>query len=260
MVTKNPRTYQPELGIGYGTAREHDPIDFIREGARRFTESQGRTYSQKGLDTVQVDHQRGHAQFLAYEKGMASPTVPSTEDSYKAMRSELHNQYEFMTSPTDRGGLGIKVEVTDTDPYPEVPGRTTGQQMADDMSANRRIKVWSTASGGTSHALLTDNENDMFRAVHDVFGHLATGRGTSRHGEEAAYLSHAQMFSPQAREALTSETRGQNSYLNYNNRGAGFADQSDRLVSVPQWMTESGPLPLPPAKRAVDRSTQERLF
>jgi hypothetical protein len=60
---------------------------------------------------------------------------------------------------------------------------------------------------------MTDEQNDMFRAVHDAFGHLATGRGFDRHGEEAAYQAHKSMFGNTAVKAAATELRGQNAFL-----------------------------------------------
>ena len=57
--------------------------------------------------------------------------------------------------------------------------------------------------------------NEKFRAVHDYFGHVPSGSTFRPSGEEAAYASHAQMLSPLAQAALLTETRGQNSFVNY---------------------------------------------
>lgn len=61
------------------------------------------------------------------------------------------------------------------------------------------------------------NANEKFRAVHDYFGHLGTKTPNTfgPKGEENAWMAHRQMFSPLAEPALTAETRGQNSYVNY---------------------------------------------
>ena len=77
----------------------------------------------------------------------------------------------------------------------------------------------STAATPPGHPYLSDEVNDRFRAVHDAFGHAAIGRGFDRNGEEAAYQSHAEMFTATALPALASETRGQNSALNYGGYG-----------------------------------------
>ena len=130
---------------------------------------------------------------------------PETHASYEAMRTEIGDQFAHLTGPKHQGGMGFKVEVTPHDPYP------SAEHMAADV-AQGRIKVLSTeATGGHEH--LTNEENDKLRAVHDVFGHAATGRGFSRHGEEAAYQHHTQMFSPEARPALAAELRSQTASL-----------------------------------------------
>lgn len=48
--------------------------------------------------------------------------------------------------------------------------------------------------------------NDLFRAVHDVFGHFASGGNFGIVGERVAYAKHYPVFSPEARYALAAET------------------------------------------------------
>ena len=57
--------------------------------------------------------------------------------------------------------------------------------------------------------------NDLFRGVHDILGHGAEGFQFGPQGEENAYRSHAVMFSPMARQAMATETRSQNSWVNF---------------------------------------------
>lgn len=61
------------------------------------------------------------------------------------------------------------------------------------------------------------NQNEQFRAVHDYFGHLGPKKPNTfgPQGEENAWLAHRQMYSPLAEPAMTSETRGANSWVNY---------------------------------------------
>lgn len=56
--------------------------------------------------------------------------------------------------------------------------------------------------------------------MHVLFGHLKEGNGFRSEGEENASRSHSAMYSPPAREAMTIETRGQNSWVNYGPDGA----------------------------------------
>lgn len=101
--------------------------------------------------------------------------------------------------------------------------------MMRDVTENRRLQVRDSSDDFATnpHPILSVDDNNKFRAVHDFFGHAASGRGFLADGEEAAWVSHSGMFSPNARRAMTTETRGQNSYYNaYNN----FAEQKAFLL------------------------------
>lgn len=189
------------------------------EGARAYTHG---GHSIEGLEHTHVNRFRGYNTMLAYRRAEALPESPNIRRSYRALRNDVNRQYDFMTRPRDAGGMGLSHEVTEKDPY------GNAAQMAKDVRSGR---IRTLSSERTPHAFLSPEENDRFRAVHDVFGHAATGRGFDRHGEEAAYLSHRQMFSKAAQQALASETRGQNSVLNYGLRG--FPDQGPKLIGLP---------------------------
>lgn len=126
---------------------------------------------------------------------------PGVREAYKAMMVQMREQYKILTEE-----LGYTVEIVDEDPY------LSFDEMMQDLVDDKKIKILSTNSTG-GHPLLTDEENDIFRAVHDVFGHAATGRGFDRHGEEAAYQAHRLMFDDVAQQALASELRAQTAYL-----------------------------------------------
>lgn len=119
--------------------------------------------------------------------------------AFEAFRRETLTQWAALQR------LGWSLTVESTDPYADAPA------LRADV-ARGRIAVLSTAATG-GHPFLSDHENDVFRAVHDVIAHCATGRGFDRHGEEAAYQAHAALYSGAARRALAVETRAQNAYL-----------------------------------------------
>jgi hypothetical protein len=146
--------------------------------------------------------------------------------AYRAMREEVGRQFDFMTRPEHKGGLGMSVNVTSDDPYQEGGENEIFRRFRNDVTQNRHIDVLSTKTTG-GHPFFSDDENDMFRAVHDVFGHLGSGRAIDRHGEDAAYQKHAEMFTPLARRALATETRGQNGALH---RTGEFQDQKVALL------------------------------
>lgn len=140
---------------------------------------------------------------------------PKAVPHYEALRQEIHQQYHHLTN-----NMGINVQFQDEDPY------KNSKEMMEDVNNNKTLKVLKTAGTG-SHPYFSDEENDKFRAIHDAFGHAATGRGFDKHGEEAAFTAHSKMFSPMARKAMATETRGQNHFYNLNGK---FAQQKVALL------------------------------
>lgn len=82
--------------------------------------------------------------------------------------------------------------------------------------------------------------NDLFRIVHDYYGHAKEGNGFRADGEFNAYRIHKSMYSPLAQKALATETLGQNAWVNHGpfgdwNRAAKqgetvYADQKAGLL------------------------------
>lgn len=68
--------------------------------------------------------------------------------------------------------------------------------------------------------------NDVFRAVHDYFGHTADGYEFGPRGEYNAYLAHSRMFSDEAKPALAAETLAQNAWVNF---GPHMRDASGKV-------------------------------
>ena len=106
-------------------------------------------------------------------------------------------------------------------------------EMLRDIYGNRHLYVY---QGGDPHDFLNAvdpetglNTNEMFRAVHDFYGHAVHGNPFGPKGEEIAYGAHSQMFSPLARMAMASETRGQNSFVNYSPINAQLMQRINRL-------------------------------
>jgi hypothetical protein len=102
-----------------------------------------------------------------------------------------------------------------------------------DIYGNRHMYVY---QGGDPHDFLNVidpetglNTNEMFRAVHDFYGHAVHGNPFGPKGEEIAYGAHSQMFSPLARMAMAGETRGQNSFVNYTPINAQLKQRINRL-------------------------------
>jgi hypothetical protein len=148
---------------------------------------------------VRADRAQGERVRDAYEALPAydEDAVPA----FLAMGKQVDDQFETLTKR-----LGVRVTFTDDEPYEDVMG------LIADLRDNKHIAVLRTSATG-GHPIFSNEQNDRFRAVHDAFGHGGTGRGFDRHGEEAAWAAHSRMFTGDARLAMTTETRGQNSTM-----------------------------------------------
>ena len=222
--------------------------------AKQYMADKGITYSpQKKYAEIDVKRAKRIADEYAAMKH--DPNDPKTKKAYKALAEETQDQYERLLK------AGYKFDfIRGADPY------GNPRNAINDLVMNKRMSVFPTESGFGSSAvdisgnpLLAKSDlriandpsttyNDLFRAVHDVYGHGKHGVGFRARGEENALQSHARMYSPEALPAAASETRGQNSWVNYGpfgerNRIASpsdtiYADQKTGLMSP--WTYQEG--------------------
>lgn len=181
-----------------------DKVAGAMAGANRYRQERGLWAPVHGYSRVMADPHRHQEIAEHYAKLPAND--PKAHESFDAMRREIGDQYHHLTH-----NMGVDVRTVEHDPYRD------HHEMVHDLNHNGRLQVLGTHLTG-HHPFFSDEENDKFRAVHDFFGHAATQRGFDRHGEEAAWLHHSTMFTPKARAAMTSETRGQNAALIYSGR------------------------------------------
>jgi len=208
----------PEFNVGIQAA-----VPEVQWGARQYNRISGIDAPPRPDSFNNVLTNIGQARGIAKDFQAAPLYDKSAEPSFRAMAEETKRQYEFMTRPRAQGGMGITHEVTSGDPY------RTSRDMMNDV-AGGRIRTLATATTG-EHPFFTNDENDMFRAVHDVFGHAGSGRNFNAAGEEAAFRSHYNMFSPAAQGAMATETRGQNSTNNFGGLAKGqFAPNKIALI------------------------------
>jgi hypothetical protein len=137
-----------------------------------------------------------------YDKAVSTPDDPEVQAAYEAFRREAKQQYDFIRS------MGIEIVPTVHDPY------RNSAEMMQDVLLNKRLQVFADPNT-TKHELLDHETQVMFRAVHDFFGHSQNGNQFGAVGEENAFRDHYAMFSPEAQKAMASETRGQNSWVNF---------------------------------------------
>ena len=163
-----------------------------------------------GIDwsRVTVAFEKGLVVGRAYEAMTHNPFDPEVIAAYEALMEIIDLQYEFLV-----GVLGINVDYVDpAEPYDSATAQ------AIDVIENRHLSIATISIWEESYHPMLGNERggsyDRFRAVHDAFGHVATGSGFDRHGEYVSWLFHAMLCGESgACAAISTELHGANSYL-----------------------------------------------
>lgn len=240
------------------------PIKEIVEIAEKYAADNGIPFNKQG-EYVEVDTERGERIAEAYENMKHDPQDPKVKAAYKDLIEQVTKQYQALVD----GGYKFWFFDGDTDPYKGNPWNAMR-----DLRENKSMGVYASdagfGSGDTAldvsnSPLLADTgiewgvgspdgakkkvlANDLFRAVHDALGHGMEGAGFRARGEENAWQAHVKLFTGPAVGAMTSETRGQNSWLNFGPHGESnrtakvdetvFADQKTGLM--PEWTWTEG--------------------
>lgn len=154
----------------------------------------------------------------AYEAMEHDPFNPEVIASYDALANAVIDQYRQMKED------GLTIEFSDEDPY------GNSAEMVSDVEDNDHIAAF--ADGGETlpedhpmnRMVDIDGEslhlNDVFRAVHDYFGHYKSKErgaivGFGPKGEWEAWRTHRLTLPKDSWMALWDETRGQNTWTNY---------------------------------------------
>ena len=230
---------------------------------------------------VEVDPDRAARIAQAYDEMEHAPQDPAVQEAYANLIAQTIEQYRALTE----AGYVFTFFDGETDPYDGNPWNAMR-----DLRANKRMAVYGTYDGygteGLTQGAVDDNPmlmdtglvwpdqngidrpvtaNDLFRAVHDAFGHGIEGAGFRARGEENAWQAHVRLFTGSAVAAITSETRGQNSWLNYGpygeqNRTAAvedtvFADQ--KIGLMPEWTWTEGRAGDAPSAQELEQDATE---
>lgn len=270
-----------------GAPRTRDasgPDEKLVAVAKQYAEENGIPFRTQA-EYVTVDEDRAKRIADAYEAMPHAPEDPVVNEAYQNLIRQTTAQYEALVK------AGYKFWYID----PEGPSASYGNNpwtAMRDIRKNKQMGVFPTdfgfGSGATdadvsSNPLLAATEykwpyggpdgplmpvlaNDLFRAVHDAFGHGLEGAGFRARGEENAWQAHIRLFTGSAKGAITTETRGQNSWLNYgphgeNNRNAPvedtvFADQKTGLM--PEWTWKEGLAPDEPQGATPSQADPQR--
>jgi hypothetical protein len=233
------------------------PFETARKAAEEYMAKAGLPYDPP-TTYAKVDVERARRIADEYAKMAHDPVNPEVRKAYQAMIDETLAQYQAIKA------TGLKIEAIK--PGQEDPYKLSPRYAILDVTENNHLWFYLTDEGFGSDAsfdatlnpllqltgeFIDGRElraNDIFRIVHDYFGHIKEGVGFRAEGEENAWRSHSAMYSPLGRKAMTSETRGQNSWLNYGPHGdknrtaksedTVYADQKVGLL--PDWVIEEG--------------------
>jgi hypothetical protein len=236
------------------------PNHLVRSVAEQYMRDAGLPYNPP-KKYAKVDLTRGKRISNEYEQMEDNANHPLVKAAYDTMVKETMAQYRAAKA------AGLKLSFwnpeKEKNPYEASP-----RLVIKDVNENHHMYVFPTQFGFGSKEISSEDVkrnpllaptgehwngipvtvNDIFRAVHDYFGHAKEGSGFRSDGEENAWRSHASMYSPLARLALTSETRGQNSWLNFgphgeNNRNANTEDTvfaPQKVGIMPAWTAHEG--------------------
>jgi hypothetical protein len=162
-----------------------------------------------------------------YEKAPIRSKDPKTLAAYRLFKEETAQQYEALLE----AGLTIEPWLTEGQPY------RSASNLHQKVSSSGLLYVYLTTSG-QGHAGKDPNPigysemrnlaphpmteltglrfrnvdimyNDLFRAVHDIFGHVMNRCSFSINGEFRATWHHLQMYSDEVHPVILSETIGQ---------------------------------------------------
>jgi hypothetical protein len=242
----------PQVFQGKTAWKRIEPNEELRNIAHGYMANQGWGEYEPPQTYPDVDPERAKRIAEEYEKMKHDPNDPQVKASYEALMRETQAQYEYLL----KNGYQMEFE-------PHEGAYNSPWEAIDDVRNNKHLYVYPTSAGFgdtdvPDHPLVQNTGykwngqpvtyNDLFRGVHDVFGHAKEGVGFRQDGEENAWRQHSAMYSEPARRALTSETRGQNSYVNFgpfaehnqraNQEDTVYAPQKAGLM--PEWTAYEG--------------------
>jgi hypothetical protein len=202
------------------TNSSRQPNVFVRKAAQAYNEKYrfGRIIEDL---YVAVDVSRARRIADAYEAlPIDDSGNPAVRTAYLQLAEEIEQQWTFAIENIE---ISFQAWPREGQPY------ANSFEMFWDVSAHRHLFFF---QGGDPHPYLRKidpktgfSPHDKFRAIHDLFGHAAEGYGFGPRGEENAWIKHSQMFSAEAQKAITTETRGHNSWVNFGQHNYDSTDQ-----------------------------------
>jgi hypothetical protein len=196
-------------------------------------------YTNEGENIYSID--TDYCMYVAdkFEQVEHNPKCPYVSAAYEALIFETIQQYKWLV----KAGYNCTLFGGKGEPYTSSAAMQTG------LKNCKWIFILSTANDfGNEPITIEQRENnpmlqdsgykdmngqtllvnDVFRFVHDVFGHCERGNGFGAIGEFNAWDCHARMFTKMAGYAMTVETLAQNCWVNF---GKHMRDAHGKLLN-----------------------------
>jgi len=211
-----------DLGVETNELFQRGPANFTQQIADGYKEQAGIAKPPlRGKANPDQSYLRRVADWL--ESADHQPDDPAVAASYAALGKESLAQYQYML---DQSGVVVEAYDGEGEPY------ANSTEMMRDVEENKHLWFFRTENGfgetgmPDGHPMLQptqymDNKgrplllNDVFRIIHDYFGHTQNGFQFGPVGEYNAFQEHARMFSDEAVPALAAETLAQNAWVNF---------------------------------------------
>lgn len=219
-LARNEALAKPQYMPAPGGQRRAQGNDVTRTIADDYIKRIGlQTEQHARYASIDENRMKGIADW--FDSAKHEPDNPVVQSAYRALADETMAQYRAMVD----AGIRIEPFSGKGEPY------KSSSEMMSDVRDNKHLYFLKTENAFGVDAPAKGNPllqpsgisingepllvNDVFRAVHDYYGHTAEGFEFGPRGEYNAYLAHSRMFSEGAKPALAAETLAQNSWVNF---------------------------------------------
>ncbi|OLT29944.1 hypothetical protein BJF83_09605 [Nocardiopsis sp. CNR-923] len=213
--------------------------------ARRFP---GGHRSVAGLARARLDWDEAYCRSVArhFDRADNRAATPALERAYRVLHRENLRQLRALLD----AGLRVEPWLGDGQPYRDSARLRRGVDSSGVLYVYLTSAGHGPGGGAGAHPMrepspvvlggVRFSHNDVFRAVHDVFGHVMHGNGFGPRGEFRAAHCHMHMYPDEARPVLFAEQVAQISWFYF---GPHLADPNGRVPS------RGEPGYVPPAQR-----------
>lgn len=193
--------------------------------ARDYVTARGPGLRPATLVEFELDQELARAISDWYDTARSTSGTAEEPHQYDLFKRETSRQFDYM----HERGIVVEPWLEEGQPY------ASSAHLAREVRRTGHVWVYLTSNGhgtdssahrsASEHPLTEPSpyrrggiqlcQNDVFRAVHDVFGHVARGNPFTAHGEFMAAFDHAQMYPEECHPVLLAETIGQVCWFYY---------------------------------------------